>query len=87
MQRIVFFPRFIQKGMFCIIDGILKLLSLLKGVCDLTNSITPSFLYVISSLVIHLVNGGPLGNDSFKCVSAIHKLSIFPPTIYLDNKT
>ena len=55
--------------------------------CDLTNSITPSFLYVISSLVIHLVNGDPLENDSFKCASAIHKLSIFPPTIYLDNQT
>ena len=30
--------------------GILKLLSLLKGTCDLTNTIKPPFLFVISSL-------------------------------------
>ena len=41
--------RFISKGIICIIDRTLKSLSLLEGICDLTNNIAPSFLSVISS--------------------------------------
>ena len=78
------FPEAYFKRYIFNIDGILKSLSLLKGMCDLTNSITPSFLYVIFSLA---VNGGPLGKDSFNCFPAIHKLSIFLPTIYLNHQT
>ena len=84
MQLIVFFSEAYFKRYIFNTDGILKSLSLLKSMSDLTHSITPSFLYVISSLV---VNGGTLGKDSSNCFRAIHKLSIFLPTIYLNHQT
>ena len=50
MQLTIFFLRFIAKGIICILDGILKSLSLLEGMCDVTNTITPPLLSLISSI-------------------------------------
>ena len=44
------FLRFILKGIIWILDGILKSLSLLKGMCDLTNTIKPPLFSVIFSI-------------------------------------
>ena len=47
MQLTIFsFLRFISKGIICILDGILKSLSLLEGMCDLTNTIKPPIQYI-----------------------------------------
>ena len=40
------FLSFISKGITGILDGILKSLSLLEGVCDLTNNIKPPIQYI-----------------------------------------
>ena len=51
MQLTIFsFLRFISKGIICILDGILKSLSLLEGMCDLRNTIMPPLFSVISSI-------------------------------------
>ena len=44
------FLRFTSKGTICILDGILTSLSLLDGMCDLTNTITPPLFSVICSI-------------------------------------
>ena len=44
------FLRFILKGIIWILDGIFKSLSLLKGMCDLTNTIKPPLFSVIFSI-------------------------------------
>ena len=53
----IFFLKFLSKAIVCILDGILKLLSLLEGMCDLTSTIKATFLLVLSS---QYVNGSPL---------------------------
>ena len=51
MQLTIFsFLRFISKSIICILDGILKSLRLLEGMCDLRNTIKPPFFSVISSI-------------------------------------
>ena len=45
-----FFSEVFSKGIIYISDGILKSLSLLGGMCDLTNTIKPPFLSIISNL-------------------------------------
>ena len=44
------FLMFISKGIICILDGILKSLSLLEGICNLTNAIKPTLFSLISSI-------------------------------------
>ena len=41
------FLRFVLKGIICILDGILKSLWVLEGMCDLTNTIKPPLFSVI----------------------------------------
>ena len=75
MQLTIFsFLRFISKGIICILDGILKSLSLLEGMCDLRNTIMPPLFSVISSIygLIILI---------YELITAIHKISAFPSTV------
>ena len=63
MQLTIFFLRFMSKGIICILDGILKSLSLPEGIRDLRNTIKQPLLSVISSiygliiLIYELVTG------------------------------
>ena len=50
LMQLTAFLRFISKGIICILDGILKSLNLLEGMCDLTNTIKPPLLSVIPSI-------------------------------------
>ena len=52
LMQLTFFSflRFISKSIICELDGILKSLSLLEGICDLTNTIKSPLFSVISSI-------------------------------------
>ena len=50
LMQLTTFLRFISEGIIFILDGILKSLKLLEGMCDLTNTIKPPLLSVISSI-------------------------------------
>ena len=49
------FLKFISKGIIRILDGILKLLRLLEGMCDLTSTIKPPLFSVISESIFGLI--------------------------------
>ena len=85
MQLTIFsYLRFIAKGIICILDGILKSLSLLllESMCDLTNTIKPALFSVISSIygLIILIYELIFGKRLIFFLSAIHKISTFRST-------
>ena len=50
LMQLTSFLRFISKSIICILDGILKSLSLFEGMCDLKNTIKPPLLSIIFSI-------------------------------------
>ena len=79
---IFYFLRFTPKGIICILDGISKSLSLLEGMCDLTNNIVT---FVFCDIQYIWTDCTDIQTDYWEKIhffpSAIHKISIFPSTI------